>query len=92
MTTEKKGICFTCAHSPKCALKPARRASNGVQFCEEYETVHMAPAAALNEEVSRNIIPKSPPGILGLCSNCDRYAECTFPKPEAGVWHCEDYL
>jgi hypothetical protein len=27
----------------------------------------------------------------GLCLNCDVRNTCTFPKPEGGVWFCEEY-
>jgi hypothetical protein len=27
----------------------------------------------------------------GLCINCDVRNTCTFPKPEGGVWFCEEY-
>ncbi len=28
---------------------------------------------------------------LGLCMNCENRFSCTFPVPEGGVWHCEEY-
>jgi len=27
----------------------------------------------------------------GLCMNCDNRFECLLPRPEGGVWHCEEY-
>jgi hypothetical protein len=30
--------------------------------------------------------------FLGLCSNCDNRETCTYPKPEGGVWRCEEYV
>jgi len=27
----------------------------------------------------------------GLCMNCEHRRTCTYPKPEGGIWHCEDY-
>ena len=27
----------------------------------------------------------------GLCMNCDNSDDCTYPKSESGVWHCEEY-
>jgi len=27
----------------------------------------------------------------GLCVNCDHRFECRLPRPEGGVWHCEEY-
>jgi DNA-binding NtrC family response regulator len=30
--------------------------------------------------------------FLGLCSNCDNRETCAYPKPEGGVWRCEEYV
>lgn len=27
----------------------------------------------------------------GLCADCELRNDCTFPKPESGIWHCEHY-
>lgn len=27
----------------------------------------------------------------GLCKNCKKQKTCNLPKPEGGVWRCEDY-
>jgi len=27
----------------------------------------------------------------GLCKNCKKKETCILPKPEAGIWHCEEY-
>ena len=27
----------------------------------------------------------------GLCMNCDNRFDCLLPRPEGGVWHCEEY-
>ena len=29
--------------------------------------------------------------IKGLCMNCAHSAYCLLPRPESGVWHCEEY-
>jgi len=90
MTKNKKGICSTCLHFTKCALRPADCSTNGIQFCEEYKTVCLAPAVVTDDK-SENMMKKAPSGILGLCSDCNHYSYCSFPRPESGVWHCEDY-
>ena len=28
----------------------------------------------------------------GLCVNCARREICEHPKPEGGVWHCDEYV
>jgi len=27
----------------------------------------------------------------GLCMNCAHRHYCLLPRPESGVWHCEEY-
>ena len=27
----------------------------------------------------------------GLCRNCKKHESCILPKPEGGVWRCEEY-
>jgi hypothetical protein len=27
----------------------------------------------------------------GLCATCDNRETCTYPKPEDGIWHCEEF-
>jgi hypothetical protein len=29
--------------------------------------------------------------LKGLCMNCAYRETCLYPKPEGGVWHCEEY-
>jgi hypothetical protein len=29
--------------------------------------------------------------LRGLCINCANRKRCLYPKPEGGVWHCEEY-
>lgn len=91
MTTEKQGLCMNCANSLDCALVSKKRASLGVRFCEEYETVQLAAADPSTGRASQGSIPRAHSGMLGLCGNCDHYPGCAYPKPETGVWHCEDY-
>jgi hypothetical protein len=33
----------------------------------------------------------APADIPGLCRNCARLSDCTYPKPAGGVWHCDEY-
>jgi hypothetical protein len=56
-------------------------------------------ALMANIRVSRQIADDSignwepATGILrGLCVNCDRRYDCTYPKPPSGVWSCDEYV
>jgi hypothetical protein len=92
MTEKNQGICFACAHVSSCALTSAGSALNGTQFCEEYEPAHFLTAIPLCEQLPIMLNRQTSSKTLGLCSNCAHYPGCSFPKPEGGVWHCEDYL
>jgi hypothetical protein len=45
-----------------------------------------------NENPSSRTRSKDPAQYEGLCVNCANRANCLFPKPEGGVWHCKDYV
>lgn len=34
---------------------------------------------------------KNPGNPLGLCANCKKRKACKLPKPEGGVWRCDEY-
>lgn len=89
MTRKKQGICLTCMHFTKCALPTADCSTGGIQYCEEYRTVCLAPVVVTDEKTEK--IHQTPSAIPGLCGNCKHSSYCSFPRPEAGVWHCEDY-
>ena len=40
------------------------------------------------EERTKNIDQR---GERGLCCTCEDCRVCKYPKPEGGVWHCEEY-
>jgi len=72
-----------------------------VHFCEEYEqaeasqNVGRVRATGLMNDPAGHIgnNPGNPAGepVLGLCRNCIHRETCSFPRPESGVWHCEEY-
>jgi len=41
-------------------------------------------------EAPRKPLEKAAP-LKGLCLTCARKKTCLHPKPEGGVWHCEEY-
>lgn len=40
-------------------------------------------------EVNKDKKNKKP--LKGLCINCEHRDTCTLPRPETGVWYCEEY-
>jgi hypothetical protein len=58
--------------------------------CSEYEPGRGNPVREGNPSASA-----ANPGrekVLGLCADCAARETCTFPRPEGGVWHCEEYV
>jgi len=98
MTHHKKeeGICSNCKFFSEC-----RHAAEGIQFCEEYELavpsqdsaeIKVVPGGAVSMKPNpQNNPDRSSKKFLGLCANCLHRDTCGFPKPESGVWHCEEY-
>jgi len=89
------GLCSTCKFSSSCMFRKDYLES--VHFCEEYEQADasqqiarakVSPGLLASEDLDSTRAPKP---IMGLCSNCIHRESCSFPKPESGVWHCEEY-
>jgi hypothetical protein len=92
--TLHRGLCSTCKHAPNCSFpgdvqRPAF-------YCEEFE-IEITPARKTSEEgtskssTSSIAIAEKPTGLIGLCNDCESRQGCVFPKPEGGIWHCEEY-
>ena len=91
-----QGLCTTCIHAPVC--RSAKNSDSPVIYCEEFE--YRLPPMSINAEKSADTAPKAPdrvtetrtdPSLKGLCINCENRKTCTLPRPEGGVWHCEEY-
>ena len=88
------GLCLTCENALACTF--ARDPNKPVFYCEEFEIEKTSfikppgkkqlpatgPAAANDKDSTK---------FIGLCSDCENRRTCAFPKPEGGVWHCEEY-
>ncbi len=90
---EYRSLCSSCRNSGACAFQKDRQ--KPVLYCEEFE-IDISPSAKIaGKEKSSPTAPvdaKEDSGkFIGLCSNCDNRRTCTFPRPEGGVWHCEEY-
>jgi len=90
------GLCSTCNNAPTCFHR-ARRGP--ALFCELFD----GSAPAVERTSPERVVPSAEPSMArraadeevykysGLCVNCEHRQTCTHPKPEGGVWHCEDY-
>ncbi len=100
------GLCSTCSHAPSCTYQrdPKRPVVDCEEFETEVgEPVKLSglrhaeadsAAQAGRDVVSSGASPGDEDDFArykGLCGNCEDRRGCTFPKPEGGVWHCEEY-
>ncbi len=84
--------CFETCTYPKDPPRPTLQ-------CEEFDGIVPSPLkTALHAEAVPAVVGrKSEPCVAdhgsdpGLCSLCENRPTCTYPKPEGGVWHCEEY-
>ncbi len=90
------GLCMSCKGDPACTY--VRDPNRPVLQCEEFEGYGSSPSIrtlarrSLGPDHSADPSPLGNPGrVHGLCSICEERETCTFPKPEGGVWHCEEY-
>lgn len=91
-----QSLCSTCIHAPTCSYH--QRSEGPVFFCEEFEveTGGLVTPETVDDRQSAQPLAgqraqKAVPEYLGLCSNCAHRGACRLPKPEGGVWHCEEY-
>ena len=80
------GLCTSCERQPTCTY--AQDGAHRVLQCDEYAATARV-RRRLSERTSRGEDSSEKP--LGLCSSCAGRATCTFPRPEGGVWRCEEY-
>lgn len=90
-TALASGVCAACQHSPGCIYEAS--ASSVILQCEQFELAFPAPTAQpICGELERMFGETENSTLIGLCSNCDNRRTCIYPKPEGGVWHCDEYL
>lgn len=91
-TKADRGLCATCNEALHCAY--AENATAPILFCEMFddsqpqEKTQAGQTVTVTEPDQKN---NTKSYLKGLCVNCDHRQTCTFPKPEGGVWHCEEY-
>jgi hypothetical protein len=90
MTDAAAGVCAACKYDPDCIYKTI---STGVILqCEQFELGFREETAAPTQTPVRPGRKAIANGHLGLCVNCEHRDTCIYPKPEGGVWRCEEYL
>lgn len=91
------GLCSCCESSLTCSYD--KDPKHPVLQCEEVGAMTRSPAysGGLKNNPPSNIRKPSFPRKIsfqqykGLCSTCEVVTFCTYPKPDGGVWHCEEF-
>lgn len=90
---EYRGLCTTCKNAPTCTYP--RDPDRAVLQCEEFEGYEPLEVRTQRRNVSPSYSASAQSEdsskYKGLCVNCENRQHCTFPKPESGVLHCEEY-
>jgi hypothetical protein len=92
--TVYRTLCSSCRHASTCTFpRDPKRPSI---YCEEFEIETAPPGKTAKDQRSRlteaaAAKAKASTTLTGLCSDCENNQTCAFPKPEGGVWHCEEY-
>jgi len=91
--TVSAGLCRTCEHGPDCCYP---RPGEGPRMqCEEFDAGAAPPPRPRRRQPAAEPQPgpaeNQGPEPLGLCRNCRLRATCRHPRPEGGVWYCEEY-
>jgi len=90
---EYRSLCSTCKNAVDCTFPKDHQ--KPVLNCEEFE-IDMGLSVKATEKVkslSTCLLDaeREASKSIGLCSNCENRRACGFPRPEGGVWHCEEY-
>ena len=82
-----RDLCSTCSHAEACGNRSTPQ--RPIFFCEMFEVFAPPPVAtpAAREPAARQDAEE----YKGLCVNCDNRDTCTLPRPEGGIWHCQEY-
>jgi hypothetical protein len=84
---EYQGLCTSCRNAAGCTYP--RDSDRAVVQCEEFEGYEPLQRRAPSQTSAAK--PEDSGKYKGLCVNCENRQHCTFPKPEGGVLHCEEY-
>jgi len=89
--SEYRGLCSTCRRAGTCTFP--RSKDRPVRFCEEFDGEEGKPALTVvpHQEVLDQEALADREKYPGICSTCAKRDTCTFPKPEGGVWQCEEF-
>lgn len=86
-----QGLCALCRRAADCTFSP-RLEGRAVRACDEFDGAAGRPGArAVAPLPGEDAESGGGRPRLGLCANCDAWRGCTYPKPDSGVWSCDEY-
>ena len=89
-TTASEGVCAACRHGADCIYEATAR--RRILQCEQFELGLPVPPVRPSSTFTRTVAGENGGSrFAGLCSNCEFADTCIYPKPEGGVWRCEEY-
>ncbi|OGV47738.1 MAG: hypothetical protein A2017_16210 [Lentisphaerae bacterium GWF2_44_16] len=80
-------LCSSCRSSETCTF--LKNAHVPVLQCEEFNPILKTKAGQKNKKHLKASF--STGKLKGLCKVCAIREDCVYPKPQTGVWHCEEY-
>ena len=90
-TKTATGVCAVCKYDPECIYEASSRSA--ILQCEQFEM--KLPEQAPPQPAQARGVPghaTDTNGYAGLCPSCNKRKTCTYPRPEGGVWRCEEYV
>lgn len=81
------GICTSCEEDDACTYP--RNEKKPVIHCEEFKNPEPKPTRKCPQPPCSSKEPDN--NFKGLCKNCENREDCKLPKPEGGIWHCQEY-
>ncbi len=85
-----RDLCSNCDNGEAC--RGGTRPRRPIFVCDEFVVSGALPAPELDRAVTEK--PRETQNAnqyIGLCVNCDNARTCISPKPEGGIWHCEEF-
>jgi hypothetical protein len=86
------GLCLTCNNADTCVYRERRGAD--ATYCEmfdDYVSLNGRGSSKAALTVAATEAASGSAETKGLCLNCAHHDGCRLPRPETGVWHCEEY-
>jgi hypothetical protein len=85
------GLCATCVNDAVCTFP--RSMQRPVVSCDEFEGIvtqkvsHRSPSPGEAER----FVAANREWYPGLCMTCNKQESCTYPRPEGGVFNCDEF-